>query len=178
MNAAWTDVAQDAVKIGLGAVIGLLGNGFLAKKTRDHEITEARRLAKKNDFSEVERLLNDFRIEFGSFYDEVRTYKARLAAAADFQKGPIRDNLANQRRIAANALNKLVGVDSKLSLWGEEKALKSFRRFSEGTDECLDELWEMHDLATTEQIDEMVQKTFTIRDAFYKEAGLLYRAIE
>ena len=75
-------------------------------------------------------------------------------------------------------MNKLVGVDSKLSLWGEEKALQSFRRFSEGTDECLDELWDIHEEATPEQIDEKVQKTFTIRDAFYKEAGLLYRTIE
>lgn len=55
MDAAWTDVAQDAVKIGLGAVTGLLSNGILAKKTRDREIAEARRFAKKNDFTEVGR---------------------------------------------------------------------------------------------------------------------------
>lgn len=178
MSAAWTDVAQDAVKIGLGAVIGLLGNGILARKTREQEIAEAKRQAKKTDFTEVERLLNVFRVEFGKFYDDLRTYPSRYSSANGPEQACIIHNLANQRQIAANALNELVGVDSKLSLWGEEKALKSFRRFTEAVDVCLDELWQMHDSASIEEIDEKAQNTFTLRDTFYKDAGRIYRSIE
>ena len=178
MNAAWTDVAQDAVKIGLGAVIGLLGNGLLAKRIRDQETADAKRLARKADFTEVERLLNTFRVEFSKFYDALRNYQTAIQESKDHERASIKHNLGVYKQIAANALNDLVGVDSKLSLWGEEKALKAFRKFSEAADTGLEELWDLRDSGTQDEFDEKTQKTFDLRNALYKELGLIYQAIE
>lgn len=173
----WIDVADSAVKIGLGA---LLGGGFAIWKAHLSDSSEAKRSFLKKKREMIEKVLE----EIDAFFASATVYWARLADAVFKRKEDKQltseeaHELKNLEQQLFDNFKNLGFSSSRLVLIGEDEVEKTLREFSDTVEEFF-KIGTIDDPNCTEEILQSHKKSIQAsRQKLFYALRIAYRRPE
>jgi len=175
-HATWTDVALDAVKIGLGAIIGIVGSYLIAKQSHKTEI-EKLRLVQRGDIKKLE-FERKRQILIGCAEGCINHYNAvfndALRISPNHNSKEAVEKWLKSWATARTGIQRfkevgmaLLPVEAQLQLLGETAALEAMSRYMDGHEISWDH--SLSDESNCEKISEKLREIDKLRDAYLNE---------
>jgi hypothetical protein len=150
----WIDVASDATKIGLGALIAAMSAYLIAHKSQRNEYIKLFLAQKREKLDKCVELLNAFHKKYTHYRADVDTFFINKRLGFPASQAEI-DSLGRKGEAFRLAFDSFVDIDGLLLSVGEANANTRLWEYMDTLDEARNLLWHTQTDVATEDIQAM-----------------------
>lgn len=158
----WIEVASDAVKIGLGAIIAALSTYFITNKNHHHEERRVYLLQKRDKLDKCIEIINLLHNKYAHYKANVANYYERKRINVEDANNRI-SSLTQQGEEFRKSFDGINEVEGYLLSVGEEEACLSLIKYRDQLSNARLDLWLGKDDISLKEVSELNEKVLESR---------------